>query len=152
MILSRKFLRYFLISILLLVLLQFISAILLTLGNSADITGIIVIGFIPIVFGSSSELGSTLLLFMLSVLVFYILFVLMNTIPFMYDENSCSASELDNKECDDSSSSKSNVSAGAVIMLGPIPIVIGSGNKISIVLAYIAFALVFVFLILFTRL
>ena len=133
---------------------------LLSMSETGSFGGLILIGPIPIAFGSSPGISSLMLW---TGLILALLYIIISFLPMRSillegvlnddaDGPSGSSAEWDgtNIHGSEGSSPGSTVRGGAVIMLGPMPIIIGSDGKTAKTLAYLAMALMLLYFFLFT--
>lgn len=117
--------------------------------GGASFGGVLMIGPIPIVFGSGPEMAVTSML--LAVALMAISFLIFRNTKRQSSEDSDGSEGLEDSDRSERSeksvkgeereeAERTRVKGGAVVMIGPIPIVMGSDPRITLIMMFIALA------------
>jgi uncharacterized protein (TIGR00304 family) len=122
---------------LMLVFLFFIQA---AMQGNASFGGVVLIGPIPIVFGSSPQMALASML--LAIILMALSFLLLIRPGRNTDKEACMRCERRPKEEQQGEESSAQIKGGAVVMIGPIPLVVGSDSRTALLMMLIALAII----------
>lgn len=110
-------------------------------GTPAQWGGVVLIGPIPIVLASSPTMAALTIGMAIVLIVVAMLLMYVSTLPLRHEMH------IPTEEEPPEQAPKRRVEGGAVIMIGPIPLVFGSDKRMALVAMVLALALMVVWLI-----
>ncbi len=112
-------------------------------GN-ASFGGVVLIGPIPIIFGSSPQMAIASALLAIVLMSFSFLLLAFRPKHILHEENDAPEQKAHDEQAKERAT---KIKGGAVVMIGPVPLVFGSDSKTAMLMMLIALAITSIWLL-----